>query len=527
MNGQASPGVEPPGRRRGMPAGTLNGEALGGRPHEWRDSIEHGHNPSQQIYFNDSQNENSAQSAELSHLGISFQRSTVAGIVSNGVRGQMISISGTFGVGLYVGSGTILRQAGPGGVLLSFSLIGLVSWAVMQCIAEMLCIWPISGALMEFVATFVDKELAITCGVAYWFTYAISMAAIITGTAGESNYFDPGKPLQGVVFFCAMPILMILLNSVSVKAYGLVELISGVLKILFISTIIVIMFAINLGVYNNGNFFAHDSEAAENWGFAFLNSLSIATFAFVGVETTAATALEARLTVPMGGENPSTRSLKNVATRVPILAAVLYFFGSLFVTLNMQWDDRNLPRASWIPLGNDNVVKGTSNSAFVIIATESKIKGLPGVVTVFLLFTGLTAANTQVYIASRTLFSLTRDIEASAWWSCLGYFGRTNDRMIPMRALLASCIFLPIPFAYLSNKAGTTVQDVSLYWTSCPKWALSAAYWSGHASVSLSSDSADALKSTTSSSRSEAYFTIEEKKDPRTHTHIAPTANQS
>ena len=80
----------------------------------------------------------------------------------------MITISGVLGVGLYVRGGVILRLGGPLAVLLSFALLGVLAWGVMQCIAEMLCIWPISGALTGYVREFVDAELGIAVGVAYW-----------------------------------------------------------------------------------------------------------------------------------------------------------------------------------------------------------------------------------------------------------------------------------------------------------------------------------------------------------------------
>ena len=65
----------------------------------------------------------------------------------------MITISGVLGVGLSV------RPR---------ALLGLLAWLVMQYIAKMLCIWPVSGALVEFVRTFVDEDLAITVGEVYW-----------------------------------------------------------------------------------------------------------------------------------------------------------------------------------------------------------------------------------------------------------------------------------------------------------------------------------------------------------------------
>jgi amino acid transporter len=38
----------------------------------------------------------------------------------------------------------------------------------MQGLAEMLCLWPISGALTEFVKSFVDEDLGTAVGIAYW-----------------------------------------------------------------------------------------------------------------------------------------------------------------------------------------------------------------------------------------------------------------------------------------------------------------------------------------------------------------------
>lgn len=80
----------------------------------------------------------------------------------------MITISAVLGVGLYVRSGTVLHIAGPAAVLIAFTVMGLLAWLVMQCIGEMLALWPISGALIEYVKVFVDEQLGTAIGIAYW-----------------------------------------------------------------------------------------------------------------------------------------------------------------------------------------------------------------------------------------------------------------------------------------------------------------------------------------------------------------------
>jgi amino acid transporter len=83
----------------------------------------------------------------------------------------MITVNATLGTGLYWRGGQILELGGPLAVLVSFLVVGLLSWAVMQCITEMLCIWPIPGALSVYVSQFVDEELGITVGITYWFVF--------------------------------------------------------------------------------------------------------------------------------------------------------------------------------------------------------------------------------------------------------------------------------------------------------------------------------------------------------------------
>jgi amino acid transporter len=82
---------------------------------------------------------------------------------------QMITINGTLGVGLYWRGGHILRVGGPLAMILAFLINGVLAWGVMQSITEMLCIWPIPGALDLYVSEFVEPELGIAVGIAYWY----------------------------------------------------------------------------------------------------------------------------------------------------------------------------------------------------------------------------------------------------------------------------------------------------------------------------------------------------------------------
>lgn len=58
----------------------------------------------------------------------------------------MIAIGGSIGTGLFVASGATISQAGPGGALLSYMLIGLMVYFLMTSLGELAAYMPVSDA---------------------------------------------------------------------------------------------------------------------------------------------------------------------------------------------------------------------------------------------------------------------------------------------------------------------------------------------------------------------------------------------
>lgn len=81
---------------------------------------------------------------------------------------QMIAIGGIIGPGLLVGSGNALHLAGPGGTLISFSLVGIIVFFVMQSLGELATVIPVTGSFTEYASRFVDDSLSFGLGWAYW-----------------------------------------------------------------------------------------------------------------------------------------------------------------------------------------------------------------------------------------------------------------------------------------------------------------------------------------------------------------------
>ncbi|BAE55336.1 unnamed protein product [Aspergillus oryzae RIB40] len=421
-----------------------------------------------------------------------------------GIHVFMITISGVLGVGLYLRSGSILRIGGPAAVLISFSAMGLLAWLVMQCIGEFLAIWPVAGALVEFVGTFVDEDLGTTVGIAYWWvpltrrsmavsqnfqltvvacriSYCLNFAAMIVAAAGEVEFWNTSKAIQGTVILFIVPLFLVLLNSFGVQVYGFTEVIGGSVKILGAIVVTVSMIVINVGdlptVFSLQVLTRFQTIATHLYFSTMIEqretgiSFSIAAFSFVGVDIAAATALEARPDRKrISAEDPLNEELKQPwpfisirfsATWTSFIAWIAYFVAGFVMTLNLPWDSDQLPEAGWLGHPGPKSDRPT-DSGFVISAKQSGIKGLADLFNVILLFTALTCANTNLYVGSRTLFGLTRKIYGRKWrW--LAFFGKTNSYQVPVRAMFLSCCFLWVPFLYLSpnNSKGTTIASVS------------------------------------------------------------------
>lgn len=211
-------------------------------------------------------------------------------------------------------------------------------------------------------------------------------------------------------------------------------------------------------------------------------SLSIASFAYVGVEIVAASALEARW--PQKEDRIATdlsqrsseglligKTVKFSAVFISVLATGAYTLGGLLATFNMPRDHCRLPRLSWTEnectSSDKGDLLGATTSAFVAIAKESGVLHLDHVFNVFLVFTALTCANTNLYVASRSLFGLTSRLDGGLGQPrllrVLAWFGRTNHRKVPMRAMIFSAVaFCWVPFLQLKGGNGDTSNSIGM-----------------------------------------------------------------
>lgn len=58
--------------------------------------------------------------------------------------------SGTIGTGLFLGTGTSLSRGGPGSMLLSYAIVGVIVFITMLSLGEMAAFAPVAGSFCTF-----------------------------------------------------------------------------------------------------------------------------------------------------------------------------------------------------------------------------------------------------------------------------------------------------------------------------------------------------------------------------------------
>lgn len=134
---------------------------------------------------------------------------------------QMIAIGGIIGPGLFVGSGNALHLAGPAGILISFSLVGIIVFFVMQSLGEMATLIPVTGSFTEYASRFFDDSLSFALGWAYWYLWVTVLANEYNAIALVIQYWTDVVPHWAwIMIFWFM---FLAFSMAGILAYGEIE----------------------------------------------------------------------------------------------------------------------------------------------------------------------------------------------------------------------------------------------------------------------------------------------------------------
>ncbi|MDO5087413.1 MAG: amino acid permease [Comamonadaceae bacterium] len=346
---------------------------------------------------------------------------------------SMIAIGGCIGTGLFMASGAAIHNAGPGGALLAYAMVGLMVYFFMTSLGEMATHMPVSGSFSTYAARFIDPSLGFALGWNYWFNWVITVAADVAIAAVVVSYWAPLRELMPTWAWSLLFLAIIFaLNTASVRVYGETEywmaLIKVVTVIVFLGIGTLTIFGIMGGHYIGlSNFTTGDAPfLGGTLGGQFLTTLGVflvAGFSFQGTELIGITAGES--------EDPQKnipRAIRQVFWRI----LIFYILAILVIGLIIPYTSAEL-------LGAD--VDEISKSPFTLVFERAGLAFGAAVMNAVILTSVLSAGNSGMYASTRMLYAMGRS--GLAWRT----FGRVDVRGVPLPALLATAVVVLAVYA--------------------------------------------------------------------------------
>ncbi|CAB3778180.1 Lysine-specific permease [Paraburkholderia caffeinitolerans] len=330
---------------------------------------------------------------------------------------RMIAIGGSIGTGLFVATGTSISQAGPGGAMLAYMVIGLMVYFLMTSLGEMAAFMPVSGSFAAYGAKFVDEGFGFAIGWNYWYSWAVTIAVELVAAQLVMHYWFPKVP--GVWWSALFLTLIFALNALSVRGFGEAEYWFSLVKVLtviaFIAVGVLMIFGIMQGGPSNGfeNFTIKDAPFVGGWA-SMLGVAMIAGFSFQGTEMIGVAAGEA--------ENPSTtipRAVKQIFWRI-----LLFYVLAIFVIgMIIPYTDPSLLKSDVTDIGV---------SPFTLVFRHAGLAFAAGVMNAVILTAVLSAGNSGMYASTRMLYNLAVEGRAPK------LFAKVSAGGVPLNALFAT-----------------------------------------------------------------------------------------
>jgi len=349
----------------------------------------------------------------------------------------MIGLGGAIGTGLFLGSGLAVAYAGPA-VIVSYALAGFVALVMVFSLSEMAVVHPTAGSFGTYAEMYLNPWAGFVVRYTYWIAQAIAVGGESVAAGLYMQLWFPNVPVWA--WALGLCVILLYLNSRAVANFGTVESWLAVIKVTAIIIFIILGIASIVGI-------GHPAVGLHNLtglpgGFlpkgvsGLWLAVTFGIFSFYGIEVIAVTSGETR--------NPEVAI--PAALRTMLLRLFLFYVLAVGVMVTI---------APWTDTG----AKGVAQSPFVTVLQHTGVRDAAGIMNFVVVSAALSSMNTDVYLCSRMLFSLSRG----------GYapraFGTLSRSGSPVAAILVSgvCVLLAAGASFFTPDAYADLLGVALF----------------------------------------------------------------
>jgi amino acid transporter, AAT family len=358
---------------------------------------------------------------------------------------QLIALGGAIGVGLFLGSGRAIAQAGPG-LVFAYAIGGIMIFFVMRALGELLLHRPVAGSFATYAEEYVSPFAGFATGWSYWFTWVVTGMAEITAVGIYTNYWFPELP-QWIPAIVALGVLYGV-NLIAVRLFGELEFWFALIKILAITALLIAGPLVLIFGWGEVGQTASVANLWEHGGvfptgvLGVLLALKIVMFAFQGVELIGVTAGEV--------EDPE-KSLPK-ATNAVVFRILIFYIGALVVIMSL---------VPWTELH-------AGESPFVMVFDRIGLPAAAGIINFVVITAAASSCNGGIFSTGRMLYTLAQFGQAPR------AFAKVNRNHVPATAITTSVAVMLIGVVldyFIPDQVFVYVTSVALVgalWT----WAM-------------------------------------------------------
>jgi len=355
---------------------------------------------------------------------------------------QLIALGGAIGVGLFLGSGRAIGQAGPG-LILAYAAAGAIIFFIMRALGELMLHRPVAGSFATYAEEYVSPFAGFATGWSYWFMWVVTGMAEITAVGIYTHFWFPDVP-QWIPALVTLGVLYGV-NLVAVKLFGELEFWFALIKIVAIVALLIggPLFLI-FGSGEN----AEAARVSNLWDHGGLFpmgmlgvvlALQMVMFAFQGVELLGVTAGEV--------EDPA-KSLPK-ATNAVVWRILVFYIGALLVMMMLvPWTEFT-----------------AGESPFVMVFERMGFPAAALAINFVVITAAASSCNSGIFSTGRMLYTLAHFGQAPK------AFGKVNKNHVPAHGITASVavMFLGVVLNYFIPEQVfvyvTSVALVGSLWT--------------------------------------------------------------
>jgi GABA permease len=322
---------------------------------------------------------------------------------------EMIALGGVIGAGLFVGSGVVIKAAGPAAVL-SFALTGALVVLVMRMLGEMAAAFPAVGGFYEYNRLALGELAGFLTGWMYWYFWVIVVALEAVAGARLLVYWSPQA--QTWVLTLCLVLAFTLLNLLSVRSWGEAEYWFASIKVIAIVVFLCVGAAYTAGAWPGAqggfaNLTSHGGFLPNGLGPVLTGAVAATGFYF-----------GAELVTVAAGESAAPEEAVAAATQSVISRVLVFYVGSILVVVTL------------LPWNSPGIAQ-----PYVSALQQLKIPAAAHIMNAVILTAVLSALNSGLFASSRMLMALARRGDAPR------ALARLNLRGVPTRAILTGTVF--------------------------------------------------------------------------------------